>query len=154
MEITLIKGTEAHIPDCTRCLKESELGQNYFPGEGQAESAVREFLGTDYFLVAVDENGAFKGFLCYLPKGSFHSFPYLHLLAAPSSERGRGIGTMIMDRFEALVSEKRDKLFLVVADFNPKGCRFYKNRGYTEIGVIPSLYRKDINEHLMMKTFS
>jgi len=153
MGIKLVKGINSHIPDCAKALVESELGKHYFPMEEQAQKTVLEFVGTDNFLVAVDEKDAFAGFLCYLPTGSFHAFPYIHLLVTARTQRNKGIGTQIMDLFESEISKVKDKAFLVVADFNPKARQFYLKRGYREIGIVPSLYRQYIDEHLMMKAF-
>lgn len=44
------------------------------------------------------------------------------------------------------------KIFLVVADFNPKGKEFYVKNGYIQVGRIKSLYREGITENLMMKS--
>jgi len=45
----------------------------------------------------------------------------------------------------------RDKLFLVVADFNPNAKGFYESMGYHQVGEIPGLYREGITEYIMMK---
>ena len=56
-----------------------------------------------------------------------------------------------MDFVENLVFANADKLFLVVAQFNPQARRFYEKAGYQQVGIIPDLYRKGITEYLMMK---
>lgn len=152
MKIELIIGDVQFVQACSESLQDSDLGKHYFPTKEKAEDAVKEFLNTDYFLVAVDEQHRFVGFICYLPTGAFHAFPLLHLLVTSSKERGKGVGTLIMDRFEEFIFAQNSKLFLVVAGFNPKGREFYKKRNYQEVGIIPSLYRDGIDEHLMMKT--
>ena len=150
--IQLIKGDEQFILPCTESLQDSELGKIYFPDKDKAESAIKEFVLNGNLLIAVDEYQTFTGFVCYLPTGAFHAFPYLHLLVTARTVRRKGIGTLIMDAFEELAFSQKDKLFLVVADFNTAGKKFYKKRNFVEIGNIPSLYRKGINECIMMKT--
>ena len=44
-----------------------------------------------------------------------------------------------------------DKIFLVVADYNPEAKRFYERNGYQQLGEIPNLYRPGITEYLMTK---
>jgi ribosomal protein S18 acetylase RimI-like enzyme len=44
-----------------------------------------------------------------------------------------------------------DKLFLVVADYNPAAKRFYERNGYQQVGEIPNLYRPGVTEYLMVK---
>lgn len=56
-----------------------------------------------------------------------------------------------MGFLETLAFENADKVFFVAADFNPDAKAFYEKLGYRQIGEIPSLYRKGINEYLMMK---
>lgn len=154
MEISLIKGTPLHIPACVDALMDSDLGRHYFPGHEQATNAVLEFMGCDHFLVAIDEADRWVGFLCYLPTGAFHAYPYLHLLVVSPPDRGRGFGSRLMDAFEGLIAKGKDKVFLVVSDFNPHAHKFYEKRGYREVGVVPSLYRLGIDEHLMMKSLA
>ncbi|WP_243277881.1 GNAT family N-acetyltransferase [Clostridium yunnanense] len=45
-------------------------------------------------------------------------------------------------------------IFLMVADFNKDAKKLYEKMGYEQVGIIPSFYRKGINEHLMMKVKS
>lgn len=151
MELTLVEGLPCHLEACTRMLENSELGQHYFPTYEMAHKGVEEFLGTDWFLVALDESGQPAGFLCCLPQGAFHSYPYLHLLVTAPHLRGAGIGTIIMDEFERRIALVRNKLFLCVAGFNSAAERFYLKRGYVRVGTIPSLYREGIDEYLMMR---
>ena len=45
------------------------------------------------------------------------------------------------------------KVFLCVGDWNTNAMDFYDNAGYTEVGIIPGLFRKK-NERLYMKEVS
>lgn len=148
---TLTKGVLSDVPACARILSDSDLGERYFPTEERSAVAIEEFVGTGGFLVVRGQGGDVAGFVCHMPTGAFHAFPYLHLLAIAGSERGKGVGTRTMDLFEREVAKGSDKLFLVVADFNPRARDFYSRRGYQEVGRIPSLYREGIDERLMMK---
>ena len=91
------------------------------------------------------------GFTYIIPKGAFHGFPYLHLIAVKEEYRDRGIGKALLDYSERIASEMADKLFLVVADYNPDAKRFYERNGYRQAGEIPNLYRPGITEYLMAK---
>ena len=92
------------------------------------------------------------GFTYIIPKGAFHSFPYLHIIAIKEEYRGRGIGKALLDYSERIALEMADKLFLVVADYNPDAKRFYERNGYQQVGEIPNLYRSGITEYLMAKS--
>lgn len=92
-----------------------------------------------------------KGFIWVILNGIFHSFPYIHIVAVKSENRGHGIGEVLLRFVENEYFTKYSKLFLVVTDFNLNAKRLYQRIGYSEIGEIPNLYRKGISECLMMK---
>lgn len=147
----LIDAEEADLPAFAAAIAASDLGGRYFAGGAGVEATFREFLGNGRLLAAVDGAGNKVGFLCYLDKGAFHSFPYLHIIVVAAGSRSSGVGGAMMDAFEELVFARSDKVFLVVADFNPRAQAFYEKRGYLQVGTIPSLYREGIEERLMMK---
>lgn len=144
----ILKGSEKYLTDCVNALKDSELGKRYFSKEGNAEHAVIEGLEMGTLYVAVEKD-VLKGFFFYLPNGSYHSFPYLHLIVTAKNCRGTGVGTQMLHSFETLAN--RPKVFLCVSDFNPDAKRFYERNGYVEVGRIDGLYRDGIREDVMMK---
>lgn len=150
MNIRIETGGMEHLEDCEEMLENSELGKRYFEREGSARDAVIEGIDSGNMYVALD-NDQCIGFFYYIPKGAFHSFPCLHLLATKEKHRSKGVGKILMEFLEELVFKTRDKIFLVVADFNPRAKLFYEKLGYKQVGTIPSLYREGINEYLMMK---
>lgn len=150
MDIAIIKGSINHLDDCEDALVNSELGNRYFSEKGSARKSLEEGFCKNEIYVAVDNNNC-KGFIWVILNGIFHSFPYIHIVAVKSEYRGQGIGEDLLKFVENNYLSNSSKLFLVVADFNPNAKRLYKRLGYTEIGVIPDLYRKGICECLMMK---
>lgn len=152
MQITIIKGQAKYIPDCHEALFNSELGQQYFQTSDRVNRALQEALSKEELYVAINNEGQCLGFLWPVLDGAFHIYPYLHILAIKEEYRGQGIGEQLMDYFENTISDyDNDKLFLVVADFNPKGKAFYEKLGYHEVAKIPGLYKEGVTEHLMMK---
>ena len=143
-------GSIEYVKDCEAALNISELGKHYFEKEGSAKNAVLEGINSGNLYVAL-EKGRCIGFVYYIPEGAFHSFPYLHLIAVKKEHRGQGVGKKMIEFIEDMTFETKDKIFLVVADFNPGGKVFYEKLGYKQVGTIPSLYREGINEQLMMK---
>lgn len=152
MEITIIKGNMTYINDCELALIKSELGKNYFYNIGSARKALEEGFSKEEIYVAIDENQKCVGFIWFFINGIFHSFPYLHIIAVKEESRNQGIGKKLLNFFEDICFSSYDKVFLVLADFNPDAKRLYRKVGYAEIGEIPSLYKSGITEHLMMKT--
>ena len=148
--ITFAKGNEQHLNDCKDALCQSTLGEKYFSSPGSAEKAILEGIRQgDLYVALIGE--ACIGFTFIIPKGAFHRFPYLHIITIKKEYRGHGFGKVLLDYSEWIASEMADKLFLVVADYNPEAKRFYERNGYQQVGEIPSLYRPGITEYLMAK---
>ena len=149
-EITFSKANEQHLKDCRDALCRSTLGDRYFSSLGSAEEAILEGIRQENLCVAfIGEECV--GFTYIIPKGAFHSFPYLHIIAVKEEYRNKGIGKVLLDYSENIACEMADKLFLVVADYNPDAKLFYERNGYQQVGRIPNLYRPGITEYMMAK---
>jgi ribosomal protein S18 acetylase RimI-like enzyme len=151
MKVIIKKADKIHLKDCKAALLHSKLGQEYFPSEQEAMSAILEGLSHGEMYVAVDEGGECLGFLWFILEGAFHSFPYLHIIAVKQEFRGQGIGKTLLSFFEEIVFPDHSKVFLVVADFNPDAKRLYESLGYRQVGALPGLYKEGVTEYLMMK---
>ncbi len=150
MEISIKKGSIEYIADCERALENSTLGERYFSNKGSARRALEEGFGKEEIHVALNGNECI-GFIWYILNGAFHSFPYLHIIAVKQEYRSRGVGKKLLEFFENTCFLEDSKLFLVVADFNPKAKKLYEEIGYIQVGTMPDLYREGITEYLMMK---
>lgn len=150
MDTRIDKGDLRYLDDCEEALVHSELGRKYFTEEGSARKAIIEGIEQGNLYIAFINNIC-AGFFYFIPKGCFHSFPYLHLIAVKEEYRGKGIGQKLIDYYENIACADASKLFLVVAGFNPKAKSFYIRNGYQQVGEIPGLYRKGIIEYIMMK---
>ena len=148
--ITFAKGNEQHLKDCKDALCQSTLGEIYFSSPGSAENAILEGIRQGNLYVALIGEACI-GFTYIIPKGAFHSFPYLHIIAIKEEFRDQGVGKALLGFSERIASEMADKLFLVVADYNPDAKRFYERNDYRQVGEIPGLYRPGITEYLMAK---
>ena len=148
MEIIIEKGSFEHLNDCEEALINSELGIRYFSAKGSAAQIVKDGIESGNLYIA-KADGVCAGFFWYIPKGVFRSFPFLHLMAVKESYRGLGIGKKMLDFLEKTVD--KDKIFLVVADFNTSAKLFYEKNDYRQVGEIPNLYKAGITEYLMLK---
>jgi ribosomal protein S18 acetylase RimI-like enzyme len=149
-EITFAKGNEQQLKDCRDALCRSTLGERYFSSPGSAENAILEGIRQENLYVAfIGEECV--GFTYIIPKGAFHSFPYLHIIAVKEEYRNKGIGKALLDYSENIAYEMADRIFLVVADYNPDAKRFYERNGYQQVGEIPNLYRPGVTEYMMAK---
>jgi len=146
----IIRAEKEHIEDCAIALENSELGRVYFSQPNKAIQAISEGVSNQEIFVTVDNNGLCLGFMWFICNGAFHSFPYLHIIAVKEEYRNLGIGKELLNYFEKVIAQS-SKVFLVVADFNPMAKQLYEKSGYTEVGVIPNLYKRGVTEYLTMK---
>lgn len=153
MKIVITKAHMGHLEDCKAALLKSRLGQEYFSSEEKALSTLTEGIARGEIFVAAEAGGEGEclGFIWFILKGAFHSFPYLHIIAVKEAFRGLGIGKKLLSFFEETVFAESSKVFLVVADFNPEARRLYERLGYRQVGMIPGLYKDGVAECLMMK---
>lgn len=150
MDIGVIKGETIHLDDCYEALINSEIGDTYFKSFDPKKMLLAGLKNKEID-VAIDKNGNCLGFIWYERYGAFGIHTYLHIIAVKESYRGKGIGRNLIDQFEKATFKKDSMIFLMVADFNEKAKKLYESIGYEEVGEIPGFYRKDVNEHLMMK---
>lgn len=61
----------------------------------------------------------------------------LDLLAIMPSLQGKGLGTLALDSVERHVFRSVKHLFVSVSAFNDQARRFYRRRGYRELGPVP-----------------
>lgn len=151
MDFKIIKAEDKHLNECKIALQKSELGKVYFPEEEKVIKTINEGISKGEIFVAVNKECECLGFIWAISKGAFHSFPYLHIIAVKEEYRSQGIGKKLLHYFEDTFSNMSTKLFLVVADFNPKAKKLYQSIGYKEVGIIPNLYKSGVSESLMMK---
>lgn len=151
MIINIIKGDESHLDDCYEALINSEIGEAYFKSF-DAKKILLSGLKNKEIDIAIDSEGKCLGFIWYERYGAFGIHTYLHIIAVKKELRGRGIGKKLIDHFEESTFKRDSMIFLMVADFNKDAKKLYERIGYEQVGIIPSFYRKGINEHLMMKT--
>jgi len=99
-------------------------------------------------------DGAFAGFVRWLPTGAFGQSGYLKLLGVHRDHQSAGVGTALMDAAESAVFEDAgvSDLFLLVSEFNDGARAFYARRGYVEIGPVQDYVEPGIDEVLMQKT--
>ena len=151
MNVVIRKAKIEDLEGCVSALENSELSTAYFQTEESRANTVKEAIdsGNTYAAFYGDEC---VGFVYYIEQGAFHAFHYIHLISVKEDYRGKGIGKELLGYVEKVLFETRDKIFLVVGDYNPGGRTFYEKSGYIYIGTVPNLYRAGVNEDIMMKT--
>ena len=155
MNIAIKNADMKHMNDCVNILQNSEIGKVYFGNYEKVVDLLSNAIAQRELYVALKDNGDCVGFMYYMSKGVFGSYPYLHIIAVKEEYRGLGIGKQLMRYFEENSSDySSTKCFLTVDDFNVKAKKMYENIGYQCVGELADFYQKGITCYLMMKTIS
>jgi len=104
----------------------------------------------DPVLVA-EEDGRAVGFAWFFPTGTFGIGAYLRLIALIPGLEGRGSGGALVDEMERRATLTSRHLFLLVSQWNEGARRFYRARGYQEVGTLPAFVRADTDEIICWK---
>jgi ribosomal protein S18 acetylase RimI-like enzyme len=104
--------------------------------------------GRDTYVV--DQNGKVAGIAVVRQK--FLLGDYVELLGVADWARGKGLGGRLLAHVEATVFARAKNLFACVSDFNGHARRFYRQRGYQEIGPMSDLLIANSAEILLRKT--
>lgn len=152
MNINIKIANMSYVDDCVNILQNSELGKVYFSDYAKAKGMLTYAIEQKGVYAAFDDKEECMGFIYYMSKGVFGSYPYLHIVVVKEECRSLGIGKQLMKYFEENASDSLPaKYFLTVDDFNPKAKKLYEYLGYECVGELPDFYKKGINCYLMMK---
>ncbi|MFN8528833.1 MAG: GNAT family N-acetyltransferase [Anaerolineae bacterium] len=100
-------------------------------------------------LLTVDTEESAVGLAWCLPRGGFGRSAYLKMLGVRPDQSGRGLGAILLDHLETLVTS--NELFLLASDFNSDAHRFYQRQGYQQIGAIPDFVLTGVTEMIFYK---
>ena len=152
MNIVIKSANIKHIAECVHILQNSEVGETYFNDYEKAVALLTSGMTEKGVYVAETDERECIGFIYYMSKGVFGSYPYLYIIAVKEEYRCWGIGKQLMHYFEENSSDySSTKCFLTVDDFNPRAKKLYESIGYQCVGELPDFYKKGINCYLMMK---
>lgn len=152
MKIAIKSAETKYIDACVKMLQNSEVGDVYFSNYEKAVGLLSCGIAQKGLFVALSETQECLGFIYYMQKGVFGSYPYLHIIAVKEEYRGLGIGKQLMHYFEENSSDYAStKCFLTVDDFNLRAKKLYEGLGYQCVGKLPDFYKKGIHCYLMMK---
>lgn len=80
------------------------------------------------------------------------SEPLIEFLCVDASERGRGLGTALIEFAESEIFADADNIYLFVSDINPNAVRLYERLGFQRIGEIPDFNLYGQTEYFYRKT--
>lgn len=141
----------ADVPGCARIMAENPLWQRYGVTPESALQRISGGLAQGATILVAGEPDHPQGFIWYLEKGAFGRSGYVMLIGVDTRTQGQGLGDALMDEAERRMFEKSKDVLLLVSDFNESAQRFYKRRGYEQVGALPGYVLPDITELLFRK---
>ena len=84
MNIVIKEAEEKHVIPCISILQNTELGTVYFSDYRKTEDLLLHALAQRGLFVALKDNEDCLGFMYFMPKGVFGSYPYVFTAFPPS----------------------------------------------------------------------
>ena len=154
--IDIEKLKEHELETITDLLFKAEIGKKYYPTKDTLSGLLKDGYPDDHMYTVKDEEDI-VGFVWFQEKGAFYVYPYLQMIFVREDYRKTGLGKKLLDFFEEQSlngpsgKKIKSKVFLCVGEWNEGAIRFYDRAGYREVGMLPGLFRKKVNEKLYMK---
>jgi ribosomal protein S18 acetylase RimI-like enzyme len=98
-----------------------------------------------FFFIAVDENDQPVGYICYGPTPLTDGTYDLYWIAVDPGCAGKGIGTLMLRRFEDQVRAENGRLIVIETSSSPEYAltrQFYLKNGYRLAETIQDFFRK------------
>ena len=155
MNIVIKEAEEKYVIPCVNILQSTEMGTVYFSNYKKTVDLLLHALAQRGLFVALKDDDDCLGFMYFMPKGVFGSYPYLHIVVVKEEYRNLGIGKQLIKYFEENSSDySSTKYFLTVDDFNPQARKLYESLGYQRVGELKDFYKNGITSYIMMKATS
>jgi len=119
MEIKIQLAKKEHLRDCIASIKNSDLWDAYFKTNPTTETVIMEMILKKQIYVALNMNHNCIGFMGVVHNGCFRKFSYLSLIAVKKRYRSKGIGKILIGKFENIGFKKADRIFILVRHENP-----------------------------------
>ena len=139
------------VAGCARIMAENPLWQRYGVTLESANQRISAGLAQGAAILVAGAPADPQGFIWYVEKGAFARSGYIMLIGIDPAMQGRGLGELLMDEAEKILFQSSRDVFLLVSDFNEGAQRFYRRRGYEQVGALPGYVLPDVTELLFRK---
>ena len=130
--IEIVTADPAKKEDYKRIFDNSALYNHYFKKTDLLDKVLTDALKAGRAYVAVDRKGEAVGYMSMSPSDAMvDGLPCLTLLGVKDTQRGRGIGQMLLAFYVGVMTQLGFKeCALVVNDWNPRARKLYDSLGF------------------------
>lgn len=114
------------------------------------EASLRRMQDTSKEIYVAESNAQVVGFVIINMQGTF--IGYIQTVCIAAEQRGRGIGTKLIEWAEGRIFRDSPNVFICVSSFNQNARRLYERLGYSVIGELKDYIVKGHSELLLRKT--
>jgi len=114
------------------------------------EASLRRMQDTSKEIYVAAFDAQVVGFVIINMQGAF--IGYIQAVCVTAEQRGRGIGTKLIEWAEARIFRDSPNVFICVSSFNQNAQRLYERLGYLGIGELKDYIVKGHSELLLRKS--
>jgi len=151
MAVVVRQFTARDASACGAIVGATPLWQRAGLGAARAAALLTAAAEAGDTVVVLTDGDAIDGFAWIDRRGAFGRSAYLRMIAVEPARRGAGLGTHLMQAFEAIAAAEGPDAFLLVSDFNTDAQRLYRRLGYVEVGRVPEYVTPGVAEVIMWK---
>jgi ribosomal protein S18 acetylase RimI-like enzyme len=132
-------------------MADNPLWQRYGVTSARALARLEGAMDSGGMVFVAEKAGEVLGFVWCVASAAFGRGGYIPLIAVHPDATGQGVGAALMDRAEVFLAESSPDIFLLTSDFNLGAQRFYRRRGYQQVGALPDYLLPGVTELIFWK---
>ncbi|MDZ4660555.1 MAG: GNAT family N-acetyltransferase [Pseudomonadota bacterium] len=148
MKVRIIRAKSLALSDCERLVVGTEPFKTYGFNRKSCQRIIKSLKSSKILIAKCGSKTL--GYAIYTT--SFLNGYYLKQIVVDSQYRGCGFGKKLMKELERETFKNKKALYLCVSDFNRSAQKFYKEQGYSKIGLLRDYFLKGVHEILLCKS--
>jgi [ribosomal protein S18]-alanine N-acetyltransferase len=134
-------------PVCARMMTSTDP---WITLEMDYEQCLKAFEGSFREICIAEAGNEIAGFVIMQTCGTFSG--YIQTICVSEKQRGKGIGTQLLEFCERRILEYSPNIFICVSSFNTGAAKLYYNFGFKLVGELDNFVKEGFSELLLRKT--
>jgi [ribosomal protein S18]-alanine N-acetyltransferase len=132
---------------CARIMSETDP---WITLEMDYEQCLKAFEGSCKDICIAESGNEIAGFVIVQNCGTFSG--YIQTICVSEKQRGKGIGTTLLEFCEKRILTYSPNIFICVSSFNTEAAKLYYSFGFRLIGQLDNFVKEGFTELLLRKT--